>query len=317
MSSNADRGLSRKTTGPVKGFGVFPLALVYALFCAVWVSGIYVNGYVSNPFSTSFESSVRQPGILVHLTLAALLALSLAGATLHALFRRNIRQAAFMATSLALVVLSGVAGFMFAGGCCTYPRSYESMAMGFGYASAFAASFLGLLTDTGRSFKAGRSPVVGQVDSGRKLFLLGAACLAFSFAVLASGLYLNLTVASEVFSLPPALAEKAIPRLVWSYPFATHVAFSSALMFCAYFFAALVFKRRLTHMYAPALLSAILVTYSGLVGLVDLALSSILAAPLEGSTAFYLGLAASMTSAAGFIVSVSVYMFAVGALYAG
>lgn len=261
----------------------FIVAVQFALYFAVWITGVYVNGYVFMPFA-SIRSVFTETPLLAHAFLAGALVAISAAVTFASAVRRELRRALFGALSLIAILWAAAQGLLFlsSGGIAA-----ESFEMALGFVSSLFLSFVGALPDvSSRTLEA-------------RARLLCALSLGLSFFVFASGMYLNLNAGSRFFSLPPLVERREILGFITGAQFVVHALLGTAYVIStAAFFVYSALRKRLASI---AAFSFFLSAYPALFGILNAAFVS-LPPPFA--------LAASMASASSFFLSVMALMYA-------
>jgi hypothetical protein len=249
----------------------------------VWITGIYVNGYVFMP-SVSLRSVLTQTPIFVHaLSAGILVAVSLAAAVADAMHgeTRRVLLRVFSLFALLWALVQGVL-FLTSGGSGT-----ESLGMALGFIAAFFLSFAATL------------PTGALATLVRPIRALCALCLALSFFVFVSGVYLNLNAAANFFSLPPSVERTQVAGFISGPQFMVHATLGTAYVLATgILLIYTLLKRKFVREAAfPFFLSA----YPALFGLLNVAFVSVPESVM---------LAASMVSASSFFFSVTALMYA-------
>ncbi|MCL5788744.1 MAG: hypothetical protein M1357_02945 [Candidatus Marsarchaeota archaeon] len=255
----------------------------FALYFAVWVTGIFVNGYVFIPFSR-VGSIFTEPPLLAHAASAGALGAVSAAAVSVYVVNRETRRALLGVSSMIVLFWAAAQGLLFlsSGGVST-----ESFEMALGFISSLFLSFVAALPDAGSRTR----------DTGAQM--LCTLCLGLSFLVFASGMYLNLNAGSRFFSLPPLGERREILQFTTGPQFVVHALLGSAyVVSTGGFFIYSLLRKRLTGASASAFFLSV---YPALFGILNTAFIS-LPSPIA--------LAASMASASSFFLSIMTLMYA-------
>jgi len=261
----------------------FLVGVQFALYFAVWITGIYINGYVFMP-SVSLRSVLTQTPIFVHaLSVGILVAVSLAAAVADAMHgeRRRVLLRVFSLFALLWALVQGVLFLVSAG------SGTESLGMALGFIAAFFLSFGAAL------------PRGTLASLGRPIRALCALCLALSFFVFASGVYLNLNAATNFFSLPSSVERMQVARFISGPQFVVHATLGTAYVLATG--SLLIYTLLKRKFVREAALSFFLSAYPALFGLLNVAFVSV-PEPVM--------LAASIASASSFFFSVTALMYA-------
>jgi hypothetical protein len=228
-----------------------------ALYVATWLAGIYINGFVPIPSDNggSVVTFFLSQAVITHFLLAALTAtvgiMLLASGWIFQLKRFTI----LTGISLASIAIAGTGGLSFVFGIGD--SNLDSVLMATCFITAVYLSFLAILNLNKTRFP----EKMPQVSKN-----LSVATLALFYLVFVSGIYLNLYVASSVFSEPPAVEQKMLGQLVTSPTALFHETSGTLLLLMMIFFTIGLFRSFPKKFALRALIATILVLYSLLVG---------------------------------------------------
>jgi hypothetical protein len=277
------------------------------LYLATWLVGIYINGFVPTPSDTggSTVTFFLSSPVITHLVLGA--ASASVGFILLAFgwIYRLRRFVLFTGFSLACIAIAGTSGlsFVFEIGHV----NLDSMIMATSFITAIYLSFLAMLS-------IGKKGMV-QLRCERSLVQnLSIATLTFFYGVFVSGIYLNLYVASSVFSEPPVIAQKMLGEMITSPAALLHEIAGTLLLVLTIAFAIALFRSGQRKLAIRGLIGSLLVLYSLLVGVLDNieplfvpATSSILN-PQNGLYHLFSSEIVPLFSAAGFLTAIIIAM---------
>ncbi len=275
--------------------------LQMVLYLAIWLFGIYINGFEPSPQETgaSSVSFFLSPIVITHFVLGiSTAALGFVLLTLGWVYKLK-KFVLLMALSLVSITVAATGGLTFVFGIGN--QNFDSMLMATGFLTAFYLTFLSLLADKSISLK------------NKKTLTLSFSVLGLFYVVFLSGMYVNLFVASSVFSEPPAIAQKMLFGMVTSPPALIHEISGVLLLVLVTALTISLLCTRLSKLGRMGIISSLLVAYSLLQGV----LSNI--APIfesqSGTLVSQTGLVQAITSvvepmisAAGFFISIIITM---------
>lgn len=272
------------------------------LYLTVWLLGIYINGF--EPSLIEIEGSsiplFLNPLVITHFVFAA--ATTTVGIILLSLgwiytLKKFVLLTGLSLASIAIAATGGLS-FVFAIG----NQKYDSMLMAASFITAVYLSFLSTLYSGLRKtpFKSGT----------RVLRSLAFAVLAMFYLVFLSGMYVNLFIASSVFSEPPAVARQMLAGMVASFPALFHETSGILLLALAITLAVSLYRAHFTKLAIRGLICSLLVTYSLLEGVLVniLPIFEPLTTPETTSFYFITSVISPMLSAAGFLVAILIAM---------
>ena len=227
------------------------------LYVVTWLAGIYVNGFVPSPSDNggSVVAFFLSPAVITHFLLAALTAavgiMLLASGWIFQLKRFTI----LTGLSLVSIAIAGTGGLSFVFGIGD--SNLDSMLMATSFITAVYLSFLAIL-----NLKKTRFPE--RISRFTKN--LSVATLALFYLVFVSGIYLNLYVASSVFSEPPVIEQKMLGQMVTSPTALFHETSGTLLLLLMIFFTIGLFRSLPKKLVLRGLFATLFVLYSLLVG---------------------------------------------------
>ncbi len=237
-------------------------SLQLLLYLATWLVGIYINGFVSSPSDTggSTVSFFLSYPVITHFVLAA--ATASVGIMLLSFgwIYRLRRFTLFTGLSLAGIAIAGTGGLSFVFGIGN--SNLDSMIMATSFITAVYLSFFAILSTgaTRRSQVKGITKIVQD---------LSIATLAFFYVVFVSGIYLNLYVASSVFSEPPVIARQMLGNMVTSPAALLHEISGTFLLLLTITFTVALFRSGLKRLVVRSLVVCLLVLFSLLMGVFE------------------------------------------------
>jgi len=277
------------------------------LYLATWLVGIYINGFVSSPSDTggSTVSFFLSYPVITHFVLAAATAsvgiMLLSFGWIYQLRRFTL----FSGLSLASIAIAGTGGlsFVFRIG----NSNLDSMIMATSFITAVYLTFFAILS-TGAT----RRPQVKGVT--RLVQNFSAATLAIFYVVFVSGIYLNLYVASSVFSEPPVIARQMLGNMVTSPAALLHEISGTLLLLLTIMFTVALFRSGLRKLAVRSLVGCLLVWFSLLMGVsenIEPLLVPASSSPLNVQTGIdhlFTSEVLPLLSAAGFLAAIIIVM---------
>ena len=166
----------------------------------------------------------------------------------------------FTGLSLAGIAIAGTGGLSFVFGIGN--SNLDSMIMATSFITAVYLSFFAILSTgaTRRSQVKGITKIVQD---------LSIATLAFFYVVFVSGIYLNLYVASSVFSEPPVIARQMLGNMVTSPAALLHEISGTFLLLLTITFTVALFRSGLKRLVVRSLVVCLLVLFSLLMGVFE------------------------------------------------
>ena len=159
--------------------------------------------------------------------------------------------------SLVSVAIAATGGLSFVFGIGN--SDLDSMLMAGSFITAVYLTFLAILNARPVKVKEG----AGLVQN------LSIVTLALFYIVFVSGMYLNLFVASNVFSKPPAIAQQMLGQMVTSPSALVHEVSGVLLLASVISFTLVLFSKGLKKLAYRGLVASLLVTYSLVLGVTE------------------------------------------------
>ncbi|MGI0091167.1 MAG: hypothetical protein ACREBS_05615 [Nitrososphaerales archaeon] len=273
------------------------------LYLAVWLFGIYINGFEPSPSETvgSPASFFLNPAVIIHFVLAA--ATASVGIMLFSLgWVYGLRKFTVLTgLSLASIAIAATGGLSFVFGMGN--QGTDSMLMATSFITALYLTFLAILS-------------TGLPEMPRKSGIqsLSFMVLGLFYLVFLSGIYVNLFVASSVFSEPPAVTTQMLGQMVTSPPVLLHETSGVLLLGLAIALTATLFRARFRELAIRGALCSLLIVYSLLEGVLMNVLP-IFEPPTSPALSsqtnhFYIvtSVVAPLFSAAGFLAAILIAM---------
>lgn len=239
------------------------LRLSYAqliLFLATWLAGIYINGFVSSPIGGSTVSFFLSAPVITHFVLGATTAavgiMLLAFGWIYHLKRFTI----FTGLSLASVAIAGTGGLCFVFGIGD--SNLDSMIMATSFITAVYLNFFAILSVRDIRFIPGRR----GAGLAQKISI---ATLGLFYLVFVFGIYLNLYVASTVFSEPASIEQKMLGNMVTSPAGLAHEGSGTLLVLLTLALTIVLFRSYPRKLALRGLVAFLFAVYSLLVGVFE------------------------------------------------
>jgi hypothetical protein len=270
------------------------------LYLAIWVLGIYINGFVPSPADTGGSpiSFLLSHVVITHFlfgtTAAALGLVLLTLGLVHKL------QGFSLLIGLSLVAIATAAtgglSFVFEIGS----QTFDSMLMATSFITAVFLSFFAVLRLRAR---------VTQPKQRNRLQNLSLVTLGLFYVVFISGIYVNLFVASSVFSEPPFIANQLLAKMIVSPPALVHETSGVLLLVFSFTLTVTTLQAKMSKLAIYGAISSLLVTYSLLEGVMMNVIPA-LETPMESSSSFHFltSVIAPLVSAAGFLTALLITM---------
>lgn len=292
--------------------------LQFILYIITWLVGIYINGFEPSPPESAGGSAFAfflNPVVVAHFALAVTTAV--VGIMLLSLgwiygLRRFLL---FNAVALASISIAGAGGtsYVFAIG----NPNQDSMIMATSFITAAYTSFLSILTMREPS----RVEIASRAEVGTSL-KLSVAVLGLFYVVFVSGMYVNLFVASSIFSLPPSVARQMLGQMLYSPSGLIHEISGLVLLSLSLALAVLLHRSHRKNLANRAVAVMSLVAYSMFVGILMNVVPAFSPATVAtgvpgGLNYLVVEVIVPMLSAAAFVISMLVAMSITYALQNG
>ncbi|HVB12558.1 MAG TPA: hypothetical protein VNE86_05445 [Nitrososphaerales archaeon] len=278
-------------------------AVQFLLYFSTWLVGIYINGFEPSPADVGGSSVIffLSPPVITHVVLGASTAAVGIALLIIGWIYKFRKFVLLSGLSLASISIAGTGGLSYVFGVGN--SDLNSMIMAGSFITAVYLTFIAIL-NTG---------LVRRIQVKKDTGLLrnfSIVTLTLFYLVFVSGMYLNLFVASAIFSKPPEIARQMLGQMVTTPTALIHEFSGGVLLASVISFTLVLFSKGLKRLAVRGVVVTLLVTYSLLLGVIENIEPATNAVfnPQAGLESLMISEIAPLLSAAGFFVAILISM---------